>query len=143
MINLISVDPGKEKCGIVLVDKESGVVLEGRVVHASALISTIIEFKNNFSIEFVLLGNGTTSDFWESEIKNKCLIETKLFEEKNTTLRARYRYWELWPKNKLLNLIPSGLIIPNENLDAVSALILIEDFLDMKFTWPNNKNFKI
>ena len=142
MSNLIAIDPGKEKCGIVLVDQDLAIVLDGKVVRKEYVLELLDEWvKNNF-VNLIILGNGTTSKYWESLIKEKKFSSVQIVEEKNTTFRARDRYWELWPKNFFLSLIPKGMIIPAENLDAIAALVLLEDFLDLRFNWPKKVSFK-
>tara|TARA_Y100001968_G_C19434210_1_gene758723 strand:- start:1451 stop:1888 length:438 start_codon:yes stop_codon:yes gene_type:complete len=140
---LISIDPGKEKCGIILANKDLGVVLDGKVVHRNSVIELINLWRENYLVDLIVMGNGTTSSFWKSNIQEKVSTSIILFDEKNTTLRARNRYWELWEKNIFLKLIPNGLIIPNENLDAIAALILLEDYLKIKLKWAEKPNFKI
>lgn len=140
---LISIDPGKEKCGIILANKDLGVVLDGKVVHRNSVIELINLWRENYLVDLIVMGNGTTSSFWKSNIQEKVSTSVILFDEKNTTLRARNRYWELWEKNIFLKLIPNGLIIPNENLDAIAALILLEDYLKIKLKWAEKPNFKI
>tara|TARA_Y100001968_G_C19370035_1_gene724627 strand:- start:558 stop:995 length:438 start_codon:yes stop_codon:yes gene_type:complete len=143
MSKIISIDPGHKKCGIVLVDKELREVIDGKIVSRKSVIGLINYWNKKFKIDLIILGNGTSSNYWKLEIEKESFIPIKLFEEKNTTLRSRYRYWELWPKNIFLRLIPSGLIIPPENLDAIAALLILEDYLKIKFSWPQKSNFKI
>ena len=64
------------------------------------------------------------------------------FEEKNTTYRAKARYFELFPISGLKFLIPREIFILNKNLDAISALIILEDYCKMKFTLNQNIDFK-
>ena len=143
MNKLISIDPGQKKCGIVLVDKDLGEVLDGKIVSKKSVIGLINQWNEKFNIDLIVLGNGTSSKYWKSEIEKKSCIPIQLFEERDTTFRARHRYWELWPKSFFLGLIPSGLIIPPQNLDAIAALLIVEDFLDIKFSWHEKSSFKI
>ena len=64
------------------------------------------------------------------------------FEEKNTTYRAKARYFELFPISGLKFLIPREVFILNKNLDAISALIILEDYCKTKFTLNQNIDFK-
>ena len=50
------------------------------------------------------------------------------FEEKNTTYRAKERYFELFPISGLKFLVPREIFIMNKNLDAIAALIILEDY---------------
>ena len=92
-------------------------------------------------IEQIILGNGTTS----GQVREKLHFFKKeiiTFEEKNTTYRAKARYFELFPISGLKSLIPREIFILNKNLDAISALIILEDYCKMKFTLNQNIDFK-
>ena len=62
-----------------------------------------------------------------------------LIPEKGTTLRARSRYWELWPVRGWQRLLPLGMRMPPVDLDAVAALVMLEDHLGIRFTWPGEQ----
>jgi len=64
------------------------------------------------------------------------------FEEKNTTYRAKARYFEIFPIIGLKFLMPREVFILNKNLDAISALVILEDYCKMKFTLNQNIDFK-
>ena len=141
MIKLISIDPGKCKCGLVLAE-----ISEKKIYKAIILKSELIENYVRHLIDFediskIIIGNGTTS----GAIKKKLNFFKKkiiTFEEKNTTYRAKERYFELFPINGLKFLIPREVFILNKNLDAISALIILEDYCKMKFTFDLNMDFK-
>ena len=86
----------------------------------------------SFSIK-VLIGNGTTSN---QHIKSLSFLENNLtiVEEKNTTYRSRQRYFEIFPIKGLKRLLPRDIFLQNINLDAISALVILEDYLNCKFT---------
>ena len=89
----------------------------------------------------IIIGNGTTS----REIREKLYFFKKeiiTFEEKNTTYRAKARYFELFPISGLKFLMPREVFILNKNLDAISALIILEDYCKTKFTLNQNTDFK-
>ena len=141
MSRVITIDPGKSKCGLVLAE-----ITEKKVYKAIILKSQLIEnYVRNLitaeEISQIIIGNGTTSreitkkiDFFKKEII--------IFEEKNTTFRAKARYFELFPIRGLEFLIPREVFILNKNLDAISALIILEDYCKMKFTLSKNVDFK-
>ncbi len=141
MAKIISIDPGKSKCGLVLAD-----VSEKKVYEAIILKSELIEgFVRNLNtvenISKIIIGNGTTSN----EITKKMDLFKKeiiIFEEKNTTFRAKSRYFEIFPISGLKSLIPREIFILNKNLDAISALIILEDYCKIKFSLNQNIDFK-
>ena len=141
MPKVITIDPGKSKCGIVLAD-----ISEKKVYEAIILKSELIEnYVRNLiaaeDISQIIIGNGTTS----REIREKLYFFKKeiiTFEEKNTTYRAKARYFELFPISGLKFLMPREVFILNKNLDAISALIILEDYCKLKFTLNQNVDFK-
>ena len=143
MKKILSIDPGHKKCGLLLADIEDLVVLSGKIVKHSSVIELINFWKRTNTVDLILLGNGTTSKYWKSELFANQISPVKLVDETSTTLRAKWRYLELCPPNFLFKLLPKTLIPPPENLDAIVALILIEDFLDKKLSWEKPIEFKI
>jgi len=139
--NCISIDPGKYKCGVVLADIEQKIVLQAIVIESLSLLDLVIDLKKKSNISKLIMGGGTTcKEHIESlKILNDDFI---IVNERNTTLRAKKRYFELFPKKGLQKLLPKELIIMDMNLDAISALIILEDHLNIKFNLGSEVNSK-
>jgi len=137
MFKLISIDPGKCKCGLVLVDLNQKKVDQAIVLNTEYLSEYVKNLNCFENISKVLIGNGTTSKQIIEKLKfiKKDLL---IVEEKNSTLRAKKRYFELFPIRGLKILLPREIFIMNKNLDAVSALIILEDYCNDKFTLSDN-----
>ena len=141
MFKYVSIDPGKYKCGLVLAEISEKKVYKAIILKSELLEGYVRNLNTVENISKIIIGNGTTSreirgklDFFKKEIIT--------FEEKNTTYRAKERYFELFPIKGLQCLIPREVFILNKNLDAISALIILEDYCKMKFTLNQNINFK-
>ena len=141
MSKVISIDPGKSKCGLVLAEISEKKVYEAIVIRSELLEGYVRNLNSVENISKIIIGNGTTSreitkkmDFFKKEII--------IFEEKNTTFRAKSRYFELFPISGLKFLIPRDIFILNKNLDAISALIILEDYCKIKFGLNQNIDFK-
>ena len=111
------------------------------VLNTEFLPNYVKNLNGSENISKVIIGNGTTSrqnieklDF----IKNNLII----VEEKNTTLRAKKRYFEIFPTKGLKSFLPKEIFIMNKNLDALSALIILEDYCKHKFTLSENIDIK-
>ena len=141
MFKLISIDPGKCKCGLVLVDINKKKVNQAIVLKTELLPKYVKTLKSIENISKVIIGNGTTS---KENIEKLDFIKKDLiiFEEKNTTYRAKERYFELFPIRGFKNLLPKEFFILNKNLDALSALIILEDYCNDKFILPKNIDTK-
>ena len=141
MFKLISIDPGKCKCGLVLVDLHQKKVDQALVLNTEFLPNYVKNLKSAENISKVIIGNGTTS---RQNIEKLKFLKKELIvvEEKNTTFRAKKRYFELFPMRGLKNLLPKEIFIINKNLDAVSALIILEDYSNYKFTLSEDIEIK-
>ena len=141
MSRVITIDPGKSKCGLVLAEISEKKVYKAIILKSELLGNYVRNLISAEEISQIIIGNGTTNreireklDFFKKEIIT--------FEEKNTTYRAKARYFELFPISGLKFLIPREVFILNKNLDAISALIILEDYCKMKFTLNQNLDFK-
>ena len=141
MARVITIDPGKSKCGLVLAEISEKKVYKAIILKSELLENYLRNLITAEDIAQIIIGNGTTS----REIKEKLHFFKKeiiTFEEKNTTYRAKARYFELFPITGLKFLIPREIFILNKNLDAISALIILEDYSKIKFTLNQNIDFK-
>ena len=141
MIKLISIDPGKCKCGLVLADLSQKRVDQAVVLNTKFLPQYVETLNSTENISKVIIGNGTTS---RQNIEKLKFLKKELIvvEEKNTTFRAKKRYFELFPIRGLKNLLPKEIFIMNKNLDALSALIILEDYCNYKFTLSEDIEIK-
>ena len=141
MPRVITIDPGKSKCGLVLAEISEKKVYKAIIVKSELLEKHVRNLITDEEISQIIIGNGTTS----RKIREKLYFFKKdiiTFEEKNTTYRAKARYFELFPISGLKFLMPREVFILNKNLDAISALIILEDYCKMKFTLNQNIDFK-
>jgi len=141
MPRVITIDPGKSKCVLVLAEISEKKVYKAIILKSEFLENYVRNLNAAHNISQIIIGNGTTS----REIREKLYLFKKeiiTFEEKNTTYRAKARYFELFPISGLKFLIPREVFILNKNLDAISALIILEDYFKMKFTLNQNIDFK-
>ena len=141
MFKLISIDPGKCKCGLVLVDLQKKKVDQAIVLNTEFLPNYVKNLNGSENISKVIIGNGTTS---RQNIEKLDFIRNDLIivEEKNTTLRAKKRYFEIFPIRGLKSFLPKEIFIMNKNLDALSALIILEDYCNHKLTLSENIDIK-
>ena len=141
MSRVITIDPGKSKCGLVLAELSEKKIYKAIILKSELLGNYVRNLTTAEDISQIIIGNGTSS----REIKEKLFFFKKeiiTFEEKNTTYRAKARYFELFPISGLKFLIPREVFILNKNLDAISALVILEDYYKMKFTLNKNLDFK-
>ena len=115
MSRVITIDPGKSKCGLVLAEISEKKVYKAIIIKSELLEDYVRNLNTVENISKIIIGNGTTS----SEIIEKLDFLKKeiiTFEEKNTTYRAKDRYFELFPISGLKFLIPREIFIKNKKL---------------------------
>ena len=141
MPRVITIDPGKSKCGLFLAEISQKKVYKAIIIRSTLIENYVRNLITTEDISQIIIGNGTTSREIEEKL-NFFKKEIIIFEEKNTTYRAKARYFELFPISGLKFLMPREVFILNKNLDAISALIILEDYCKIKFTLNQNIDFK-
>ena len=139
----ISIDPGKKKCGLLLADVKSGNVIQAGISSINIFADIVSLWNEKYDVCKILIGDGTNCKFIEHELKQKNIFNLTYVNERGSTLRARFRYWQIWPPNYFIRWLPKKILFPPKNLDAVVALILLEDFLEYSFIWPEKVTLKI
>ena len=141
MSKVISIDPGKSKCGLVLAEISEKKVYRAIIIKSQLLGVYVRNLDKVEDVSKIVIGNGTSSG---EIIKKLDFLRKKItiFEEQNTTFRAKERYFELFPISGFKFLIPREVFILNKNLDAISALIILEDYYKIKFSLNQNLDFK-
>ena len=128
---ILGFDPGRDKCGIAVMARDRTIVYQ-KVIPSPQAMATISTLCQQYPIEQIVLGNQTTSKMWLNQIKNLFstdLIAINLVDERNSSLEARDRYWQIYPPQGLAQFIPQGMRIPPRPVDDIVAILLIERFL--------------
>tara|TARA_B100000524_G_scaffold71290_1_gene32793 strand:- start:182 stop:619 length:438 start_codon:yes stop_codon:yes gene_type:complete len=141
MSKVIAIDPGISKCGVVLADINERKVYEALVIKSNLLLEYAQKkYQKEKNLQF-LIGNGTSC---KNYIKDLKLISSNLIiaEERNSTYRAKQRYFEIFPLLGIKCFLPREIFILNKNLDALAALIIMEDYFKIKFYDSEKINIK-
>lgn len=126
--NILGLDPGRDKCGVAVMIRQE--VIYHQIIDSSKAIVTIQQLAETHAIELIVIGNGTTSQDWQTSIKSELnTVPVVAIDEKNSTLEARDRYWVIYPPQGLQRLIPQGLRVPPRPVDDIVAILLIERYL--------------
>ncbi len=139
MTRVVALDPGRSKCGLLLANISTNTVLQGMVIPSSEVLDQLRAWMEddqgeNAQIADLVIGDGTSSTIWQQQLPTS--LKVHVVDETGTTLRARERYWQLWPARGWKRLLPLGLRIPSGDLDAIAALVILEDYLDRPLQWP-------
>ena len=136
MKNYLSIDPGREKCGLAVL-KEDGTVLARRRIATTALREAVDELLRQYEPTACLLGNGTGSKTFAALLKevlqksDNCGIMT--VDETATTEAARRLYWRHNPPTGWRQLLPLSMLVPPEPVDDWAAVALAQRWLEKKF----------
>ena len=96
MSRVITIDPGISKCGVIIADIKEKKVYEAVVIKSHLLLKYVKKKYQNGKNVQLLIGNGTSS---KNYIKYLNQFEPDLIiaEEKNSTYRAKQRYFDIFP----------------------------------------------
>ena len=141
MSRVIGIDPGLSKCGIILADIKEKKVYEAVVLKSCLLLKYVKKkYKSEKNLKF-LIGNGTSSKNYIKDL-NQLAPNVIIAEEKNSTYRAKQRYFEIFPLLGIKCFLPREIFILNKNLDALAALIIMEDYFQFKFDFSEKVKTK-
>ncbi|AOC54753.1 hypothetical protein amyaer_4066 [Microcystis aeruginosa NIES-2481] len=108
---ILGFDPGKDKCGIA-VRSSTGKIYTHEVIASSQAIECLASLCQQYPIELLVMGNQTTSKSWREKIAARLTIPITLVDERNSTLEARDRYWQMFPPKDYRNSSPRGCVFP-------------------------------
>ena len=127
---ILGLDPGRDKCGVAVMDSE-GKVAYHQIIDSQNAIATIQKLVREFAIDLIVMGNGTTSKIWQQQIESIATMPVVTIDETNSTLEARDRYWIMYPPKGFQRMIPLGLRVPPRPVDDLVAILLIERYLNL------------
>ena len=127
---LLGFDPGRDKCGVAVMSFE-GRLHYHEVIPAAIVIPTLQTLLQQFSIAHLILGDQTTAKQWQNRLTQQLqpCPSIQLVDERYTTLEARKRYWQMYPPQGLMRLVPEGMRQPPRAIDDIVAILLIERYL--------------
>ena len=129
---VIAIDPGLSKCGVVIADIKEKRVYEAVVIKSHLVLKYVKKKYQSEKNVQLLIGNGTGNKNYIKYL-NQFKPDLIIAEEKNSTYRAKQRDFDIFPLIGIKSFLPREIFILNKNLDALAALIIMEDFFKIKF----------
>jgi len=123
-------DPGRDKCGMAVVENNRHLHYH-EVILSDDVAEKLASLCQQFPIEQLIMGNQTTAKQWKIKLE-KILprpIPITMVDERNSSVEARDRYWQMYPPQGFTRLIPQGLRVPPRPIDDIVAILLIERYL--------------
>ncbi len=126
---IISIDPGREKCGLAVVTR-SGVVIVREIIKLDDLTKRISHYLGRYGVRSIVLGDRTGSRKVRELIRSAGITSDVAFvDEDHSSEIARKRYLMEHPGKGFARLLPIGLRTPDEPIDDYVAVILAERYL--------------
>lgn len=125
---VMGVDPGREKCGIAVIDTEK--LLWKSICDTADLAELCRQKAEQYQISVVVMGNGTSSKQAMNRLQE--IVQAPpivLVDEYRTTDAAKTRYWKENPPRGLKRFIPEGMRVLPVPVDDYAAWILAERYL--------------
>ncbi|QUS60399.1 pre-16S rRNA-processing nuclease YqgF [Synechocystis sp. PCC 7339] len=130
-MNYLGFDPGRDKCGVAVMTGDRQ-ILYHETIAAQEVSQRLPVLCEQYQVGQVVMGNQTTAKQWQKELQSYLppAMALALVNEKNSTVEARQRYWQMYPPQGLGRLVPLGLRTPPRPVDDIVAILLIERYLD-------------
>ena len=129
MSAVLGIDPGTRKCGYAVLVARDQAPLEIGIVETSRLAETVAALAGRFELGLIALGSGTNAPPVAGLLAGSGL-PVRIVDERETTLRARARYFADHPPRGWRRLIPRGMLMPPRPIDDYAALLIAERYLD-------------
>jgi RNase H-fold protein (predicted Holliday junction resolvase) len=128
---ILGFDPGRSKCGLAVVGVDR-IIRYQDVVNSADAIATIQELQRKFPISLIVMGDQTTARDWRQKLDTDLLepMRVVMVDERNSSLEARDRYWQMYPATGLMQLIPQSFRTIPRPIDDIVAILLIERYLE-------------
>jgi RNase H-fold protein (predicted Holliday junction resolvase) len=122
-------DPGKDKCGLAIVDANQQPIWH-QVVRSDSVLAQLAAILVAEPIALLIMGDQTASKQWESRLQAAFPeLEIVQVDERYSSLEARDRYWQMYPPQGLARLLPQGMRQPPRPIDDIVAILLVERYL--------------
>ena len=101
------------------------------VVAADKILETIPQLQQQYPISLIVMGDQTSAADWQQQLAQLAEpLRVVLVDERYSSLEARDRYWQLNPPQGWQRLLPQGMRQPQEPIDDIVAMLLIERYLN-------------
>ena len=125
---VLGLDPGTRKCGFAVVTALGAPAAAQGIVPIEALAVRLAEIVAAHPVELAAIGRGTNAAAVVEAVAALGLPYA-LIDERETTLRARARFFVDHPPRGWRRLVPRGMLLPDRPIDDYAALLIAERHL--------------
>ena len=128
----LGIDPGRSKTGLALVDA-AGSILALHIAHTEHIEVELSAFAGKEQLAGIIMGDGTNSmAIGQAVSKVFAAVPLALVGEAHSTEEARSLYWQVNPPRGWRKLVPLGMLVPSEPLDAYAAVVQVKRWLALQ-----------
>lgn len=128
----LGIDPGRSKTGLALVDA-AGSILALHIAHTEHIEVELSAFAGKEQLAGIIMGDGTNSKaIGQTVSKVFAAVPLALVGEAHSTEEARTLYWQVNPPRGWRKLVPLGMLVPSEPLDAYAAVVQVKRWLALQ-----------
>ena len=128
----LGIDPGRSKTGLALVDA-AGSILALHIAHTEHIEVELSAFAGKEQLAGIIMGDGTNSKaIGRAVSKVFAAVPLALVGEAHSTEEARSLYWQVNPPRGWRKLVPLGMLVPSEPLDAYAAVVQVKRWLALQ-----------
>ena len=128
----LGIDPGRSKTGLALVDA-AGSILTLHIAHTEHIEVELSAFAGKEQLAGIIMGDGTNSKaIGQAVSKVFAAVPLALVGEAHSTEEARSLYWQVNPPRGWRKLVPLGMLVPSEPLDAYAAVVQVKRWLALQ-----------
>lgn len=125
----LGIDPGRSKTGLALVDA-AGQIVALHIAMTENMEAELKDFVGTQALAGIVMGNGTNNKAIGAAVRRVFpAVALSLVGEAHSTEEARTLYWQVNPPTGWRKLVPLGMLVPEEPLDAYAAVVQVRRWL--------------
>ena len=128
----LGIDPGRSKTGLALVDG-AGQIVALHIAMTESIDQELQAFVAADKLCGIVMGDGTNNKRIGDAVRRVFpKAPLALVGEAHSTAEARALYWQVKPPTGWRRLVPLGLLVPPEPLDAYAAVVQVRRWLSQQ-----------
>ena len=128
----LGIDPGRSKTGLALVDG-AGQIVALHIAMTESIDQELQAFVAADKLCGIVMGDGTNNKRIGDAVRRVFpKAPLALVGEAHSTKEARALYWQVKPPTGWRRLVPLGLLVPPEPLDAYAAVVQVRRWLSQQ-----------
>jgi RNase H-fold protein (predicted Holliday junction resolvase) len=134
---ILGFDPGRQKCGVAVMGVDRS-LRYNQVIESGQAVATVQQLCSAYPVTLIVIGDQTSSREWQQRLSHELTESLRVVavDERNSTLEARDRYWQMYPPSGFSRLLPQSLRTIPRPIDDIVAILLIERYLAKLTTRP-------